>query len=256
MSFTCLAMEPTQGATHISEILFIKADSCANNIYFCNSRQNIRLQKVEHNLLAPDLMSEHRRIWQFFPLSSQLCISVSDTEQRKNQCIHSYEPKRKLVYNTEGKELMHSLQHRYLYQACWYPQISVELIPHTPKKHWFQRFRHSFQLFQALCETKKLDYSESMGSLGIIHNIFDRLLERVEAHLESWVMLQNTAGYIMSTHRCYIGMTPYYIAVEGGGGLYSWSESSVIQLGAAIQHVFKQHDDVLYSVIKLLQTLL
>ena len=34
ISFTCLSMEPTQGATHFSENLIIKQDSCAKNYLF------------------------------------------------------------------------------------------------------------------------------------------------------------------------------------------------------------------------------
>ena len=41
ISFTCLAMEPNQGATHLSENLFIKEDSCAKPPFFPKSKQSV-----------------------------------------------------------------------------------------------------------------------------------------------------------------------------------------------------------------------
>ena len=81
-------MEPTQGATHLSENLFIKEDSCAIQYFFIFAilGRISDCRKCGHTLLAPDLKSEQRRIWAIFSsiqkLSSQLFIPVS--ESRKN----------------------------------------------------------------------------------------------------------------------------------------------------------------------------
>ena len=83
ISFTCLAMEPTKGVTHLSENLFIKEDSCAKQYLFLQFQ-------VEYQIVESVITLCFHHIWNlnieeyghFFPLSSQLC------QNRGNLCAY------------------------------------------------------------------------------------------------------------------------------------------------------------------------
>ena len=75
-------MEPTQGATHLSENLFIKADSCAKQyLFFATLGRISDCRKCDHTLLAPDLKSEHRRIlanFSFILTTLYSCVRIEE----------------------------------------------------------------------------------------------------------------------------------------------------------------------------------
>ena len=89
ISFTCLAMEPTQGATHLFEKLFIKADSCANPYLFLqlwverqilNSGNTLCLHQIRNLKI---LTQEYKVIL----TTLYSCLRLSQNREKISACI-------------------------------------------------------------------------------------------------------------------------------------------------------------------------
>ena len=93
ISFTCLAMGKTQGATHLSENLFIKAaDFGKTMFFFATLDRKSNCSKCDYtllSLLAPDLKSEHRRILAIFPF---ILTTLYPCVRIERKIVHASEP--------------------------------------------------------------------------------------------------------------------------------------------------------------------
>ena len=85
---TCPPMQPTQGATHFAQNLFIIEDSCAKQYFFATLVRNLRIfndRNCDHSLVAPDLKSD-LRVWATF---SFILITLYSWVRNSLKLVHT-----------------------------------------------------------------------------------------------------------------------------------------------------------------------